>query len=67
MGSALHKNITLKGKPLLKKYGIPYDLSNYQNDGYLKAGDKGYKFWWDTDKGDFETDAPDYKGKGFAD
>ena len=67
MGSALHRNITEKGKPFLKKYGIPYDLSNYQNDGYLKAGDKGYNFWYDHDNDDFETDAPSYKGKGFAD
>lgn len=67
MGSALHRNITEKGKPLLEKYGIPYDLSNYQNDGYLRAGDKGYNFWYDHDNEDFETDAPDYKGKGYAD
>ena len=67
MGSALHRNITEKGKPFLEKYGIPYDLSNYQNDGYLKAGDKGYNFWYDHDNEDFETDAPSYKGKGFAD
>ena len=67
MGSALHRNITEKGKPFLEKYGIPYDLSNYQNDGYLRAGDKGYNFWYDHDNGDFETDAPSYKGKGFAD
>ena len=67
MGSALHRNITEKGKPFLEKYGIPYDLSNYQNDGYLRAGDKGYNFWYDHDNEDFETDAPSYKGKGFAD
>ena len=67
MGSALHRNITEKGKPFLEKYGIPYDLSNYQNDGYLKAGDRGYNFWYDHDNEDFETDAPSYKGKGFAD
>lgn len=67
MGSALHRNITEKGKPFLEKYGIPYDLSNYQNDGYLRAGDKGYNFWYDHENEDFETDAPSYKGKGFAD
>ena len=42
-------------------------MSNYQNDGYLRAGDKGYNFWYDHDNEDFETDAPSYKGKGFAD
>jgi hypothetical protein len=46
----LQRDIMLKAKPFLKKYGIDFDLSNYQNDGYLKAG--GYKFWFD-DKAKF--------------
>lgn len=62
---SLQRDITLKAKPFLKKYGIDFDLSNYQNDGYLKAG--GYKFWFDSEEGDFRTNEPKYAGKGFAD
>lgn len=61
----LQRDIMLKAKPFLKKYGIDFDLSNYQNDGYLKAG--GYKFWFDDEERDFRTNAPNYAGKGFAD
>ena len=62
---SLQRDIILKAKPFLKKYGIDFDLSNYQNDGYLKAG--GYKFWFDSEEGDFRTNEPKYAGKGFAD
>jgi len=62
---ALQRDIMLKAKPFLKKYGIDFDLSNYQNDGYLRAG--GYKFWFDDEERDFRTNEPKYAGKGFAD
>jgi hypothetical protein len=62
---ALQRDILLKAKPFLQKYNIKFDLSNYQNDGYLKAG--GYKFWFDSEEGDFRTNEPKYAGKGFAD
>lgn len=62
---ALQRDIMLKAKPFLKKYGIDFDLSNYQNDGYLKAG--GYKFWFDDEERDFRTNEPKFAGKGFAD
>lgn len=62
---SLQRDITLKAKPFLEKHGIKYDLSNYQNDGYLKAG--GYKFWFDDEERDFRTNAPQYAGKGFLD
>lgn len=61
----LQRDIMLKAKPFLKKYGIDFDLSNYQNDGYLRAG--GYKFWFDDEERDFRTNEPKYAGKGFAD
>lgn len=59
----LQRDISLKAKPFLQKYGIKYDLSNYQNDGYLRAG--GYKFWFDGES--FKTNAPNYSNKSFAD
>lgn len=61
----LQRDIMLKAKLFLKKHGIDFDLSNYQNDGYLRAG--GYKFWFDDEERDFRTNEPKYAGKGFAD
>lgn len=68
MGSQRQRELGEKGKALLEKYNIPFDMSNYNNqDGYIKAGDKGYKFWFDPDKQEYMTDAPEYEGKEYLD